>query len=329
MAAGYAVHRLPDRRLDTDGPLLRIRGFERDGRLYRDRFRVPRWKRRLPEGGAVFRGGFDKRTLPGAGPEQLARYGREARRAELGHWLAMAPLPLFALWNPPVLWPAMVLYAVLSTGRASRHSATTGCGSSTCCRGRAAPGRRWRPPAQFGRHDRQQHPVGLPTVEVVDSVHAAQPPDVAAPTVPAGEAAVDADLVDPGVGQAVRRHPDAGEQRPRRPATVVPVVNSATPRPRTTPGRGRCARTGALRRVVVGVERPAGAVHHGPVQGVADALHGDERRQRDGDGRAGDRHRRAARSHSSIVSVTRANAYTNSSTGMSHGNRMPDSAAGS
>ncbi len=116
VAAGYAVHRLPDHRLDTDGALLRIRAVERDGRLYRDILRVPRWKRLLPEGGAVFRGGFDKRTLAGAGPEQLARYGREARRAELGHWLAMAPLPLFALWNPPMLWPAMVAYAVLVNG---------------------------------------------------------------------------------------------------------------------------------------------------------------------------------------------------------------------
>jgi glycosyl-4,4'-diaponeurosporenoate acyltransferase len=112
VTAGYAVHRLPDAWLDVDRRLFRTRPFERDGRFYRTRLHVPRWKRLLPEGGAVFRGGVDKRALGGGRPEDLVRYRRETRRAELGHWLAMAPLPLFALWNPPGLWPAMAAYAV-------------------------------------------------------------------------------------------------------------------------------------------------------------------------------------------------------------------------
>jgi glycosyl-4,4'-diaponeurosporenoate acyltransferase len=110
--AGYLVHRLPDRALDAEPTLLRERAWEDGGRFYRDHLRVGRWKRHLPEGGAVFRGGFDKRTLRGSSSETLVRYRRETRRAELGHWLALAPAPLFALWNPPVLWPAMALYAV-------------------------------------------------------------------------------------------------------------------------------------------------------------------------------------------------------------------------
>jgi len=114
--AGYLVHRLPDASLAADRGLLRERSWERGGRLYRDRLAVARWKHRLPEGGAVFRGGFDKRSLRGASSEHLERYRRETRRAELGHWLALAPLPLFALWNPPVLWPAMVVYAVAVNG---------------------------------------------------------------------------------------------------------------------------------------------------------------------------------------------------------------------
>jgi glycosyl-4,4'-diaponeurosporenoate acyltransferase len=110
--SGYLVHRLPDERLDADHWLLRERSFEGGGRLYRTTLAVPRWKRLLPEAGALFSGGFDKRALPSWDTAQLVRYWREARRAELGHWLAMAPLPLFALWNPPRLWPAMAVYAV-------------------------------------------------------------------------------------------------------------------------------------------------------------------------------------------------------------------------
>jgi glycosyl-4,4'-diaponeurosporenoate acyltransferase len=111
VASGYAVHRLPDRRLDADNWLWREREFERGGRLYRSTLRLPRWKYLLPEAGPVFTGGFDKRSLRRRDHGYLAAYRRETRRAELGHWLAMAPLPLFAFWNPPALWPAMALYA--------------------------------------------------------------------------------------------------------------------------------------------------------------------------------------------------------------------------
>ena len=64
----------------------------------------------------MFRGGFDKRALGSSSAAYLERYRRETRRAELGHWLAVAPLPLFVLWNPPVLWLAMALYAVAVNG---------------------------------------------------------------------------------------------------------------------------------------------------------------------------------------------------------------------
>ncbi len=112
VGAGYTVHRLSDDWLVEDRWLFRERGWEQGGRFYRRRLRVGRWKHWLPEAGAVFRGGFDKRALGSSSASYLERYERETRRAELGHWLAMAPLPLFVLWNPPVLWPAMALYAV-------------------------------------------------------------------------------------------------------------------------------------------------------------------------------------------------------------------------
>ncbi len=112
VAAGYLVHRLPDAPLESDGWLLRERSWERGGRLYTDVLRIRRWKRLLPEAGAVFAGGFDKRHLAGRDPDALRRHARETRRAELAHWLAMAPTPLFVGRNPPLLAPFMVLYGV-------------------------------------------------------------------------------------------------------------------------------------------------------------------------------------------------------------------------
>lgn len=116
VGAGYAVHRLPASRLAVDRGVLRERPWERGGRFYRDHLGVARWKRRLPEGGAVFPGGIDKRALGSVTTEHLERYRRETRRAEIGHWLALTPLPLFALWNPPLLWPAMAAYAIAVNG---------------------------------------------------------------------------------------------------------------------------------------------------------------------------------------------------------------------
>ena len=37
---------------------------------------------------------------------------RETRRAELGHWWAMACSPLFLLWNPPLPSALLVAYGV-------------------------------------------------------------------------------------------------------------------------------------------------------------------------------------------------------------------------
>ena len=98
IGTGYLVHRLPE-------SALRVPPV-RSTRLYR-RLGVPRWKRLLPEGGAVFKGGFDKRRLRSRA--DLPRHHVEAKRAELGHWLALSATPLFWLWNP---LPA----AVVATG---------------------------------------------------------------------------------------------------------------------------------------------------------------------------------------------------------------------
>ena len=110
---GYLAHRLGDHRLSRDGWLLRARSFEDHGRWYRRRWRINRWKDRLPEAGALFPGGVSKSQLPEAGEGGLALFVRETRRAELTHWWAMACGPLFALWNGPAPTILLVAYGVL------------------------------------------------------------------------------------------------------------------------------------------------------------------------------------------------------------------------
>ena len=112
-ASGYYVHRLPLGRLEHDGWLLRPRRWERDGRTYQRVLRIRGWKDHLPEAGAFFSGGVSKRALTGSLVGGLPRFVAETRRAERGHWLALAAGPLFALWNPPSGLGLMVAYGVV------------------------------------------------------------------------------------------------------------------------------------------------------------------------------------------------------------------------
>lgn len=111
---GYAFHRMPVGRFTTDGPFTRLRGFERDGRVYERRLHIRAWKDRLPEGGAWFDGGFSKRQVGGRSAAGLERFVAETRRAERTHWVVMALAPLFVLWSPPVLAVAMIVYGLLA-----------------------------------------------------------------------------------------------------------------------------------------------------------------------------------------------------------------------
>lgn len=106
---GYAAHRLRTVAVAQDTWLTRLRPWEREGRVY-ERVGVRRWKDRLPEAGALFRGGVSKRCLPGRGETALAAFGAETRRAEYAHWMCAAGSPLFLLWNAPAVAAVMVLY---------------------------------------------------------------------------------------------------------------------------------------------------------------------------------------------------------------------------
>jgi len=110
-ACGYAAHRLSASTLSREGP-LRLRGFERDGRVYERVLAIKAWKDGLPEAGSLFRGGFSKRRLVGHDREYLEQFRLETRRAERAHWAILALSPVFFAWNPWWLALAMLAYGV-------------------------------------------------------------------------------------------------------------------------------------------------------------------------------------------------------------------------
>jgi glycosyl-4,4'-diaponeurosporenoate acyltransferase len=107
---GYVGARAPVAHFAADGPITRLRDWERDGRTW-ERLGVRRWKRAVPELGGLF-GGVSKRVLTDRTPAGLERLVVETRRAELVHWLAAAPILVMPAWNPAWLMWAMVAYAV-------------------------------------------------------------------------------------------------------------------------------------------------------------------------------------------------------------------------
>ena len=111
---GYIAHRAPERWLSRDPRLLRLRGPERNGRLYDRVLRIKRWKDLLPEAGALFRGGFSKRRVERHDREYLERFLLETRRAELAHWPILALGPTFFVWMPWWLASAMLAYAIVA-----------------------------------------------------------------------------------------------------------------------------------------------------------------------------------------------------------------------
>jgi len=86
--------------------------FEKEGSFYRKWLRVHRWKKYLPDGGALMGGEFRKKNLEHITHANLHRFLIESCRAEMTHVLAILPFWVFGLIAPPeVVW-IMLIYAV-------------------------------------------------------------------------------------------------------------------------------------------------------------------------------------------------------------------------
>jgi hypothetical protein len=74
---------------------------------------VRRWKRYLPDVGAVLPGGTPKRHLARLDRSSLERYALEARRSEAVHWSSVSFVVCCPVWCPFVVASSMFVVAVL------------------------------------------------------------------------------------------------------------------------------------------------------------------------------------------------------------------------
>lgn len=112
LSVSYLGVWLPDRWFAQDKGIYRLRGWEREGAVYRDLLRIRTWKKWLPDGGGFFPQGFGKRKLQSKDRCYLDRFILETRRAELTHWLQILPVGFFFLWNEWWVGILMVVYAL-------------------------------------------------------------------------------------------------------------------------------------------------------------------------------------------------------------------------
>ena len=106
MGYAYLITMVPLRLFNPRKSLFKMRSWEKSGQIYQKLFHVKKWKKKLPDGAALFQKGFKKKRLKSRNPLYLERFLRETCRAELAHWMVLAAVPLFFLWNP--LWAGYV-----------------------------------------------------------------------------------------------------------------------------------------------------------------------------------------------------------------------------
>ncbi|MBE3089318.1 MAG: glycosyl-4,4'-diaponeurosporenoate acyltransferase [Actinobacteria bacterium] len=93
---------------------FKTKNWEYRGKVYKRVFKVRKWKSIVPDGGGLFKGGFPKKNLEGSDPQYLKTFFYETKRAELTHWLAILPAPIFFLWNIWWVGIIMIAYALIA-----------------------------------------------------------------------------------------------------------------------------------------------------------------------------------------------------------------------
>ena len=113
VGVSYLMTHIPLSSFDTRFWLYKQRKWEKDGKIYVRIFRLKKWKKRLPDGAALFKKGFKKKHLKGLDDVYLDNFIRETCRAELAHWTMFLLSPVFFIWNPWWVGIVMIVYAIL------------------------------------------------------------------------------------------------------------------------------------------------------------------------------------------------------------------------
>jgi len=113
VGVSYLITHISLSSFDTGLWLYKQRKWEKDGKIYVKILRLKKWKKKLPDGAALFKKGFKKKHLNGLDGVYLDDFIRETCRAELTHWIMLLFSLVFFIWNPWWVGIVMIVYAIL------------------------------------------------------------------------------------------------------------------------------------------------------------------------------------------------------------------------
>ncbi len=114
LGVSWACSHMPLSRFDPDNFFYRIKKIEGGGKIYERFFKIKKWKKLIPDGAALFKGGFPKKKLESNKLDYLNKFNGETCRAELTHWLQILPSGIFFLWNMWWVGLIMIAYGLLA-----------------------------------------------------------------------------------------------------------------------------------------------------------------------------------------------------------------------
>ena len=114
MSVSYIMTRQQLTSFKPDSWLYRQRSWEKNGRIYERLFRLKSWKKKLPDGAAVFKNGFEKKRLKETSQRYLLDFISETCRAELTHWIVLLFGFIVLIWNIWWVGIVMIIYATIA-----------------------------------------------------------------------------------------------------------------------------------------------------------------------------------------------------------------------
>ncbi len=106
--------KIPAKYLSPDSFYFRQHSWEQGGKFYEKVFLVKRWKKFLPDGGAVLGGKYAKKNLVDFSTDNLNQFLIESCRAEITHIMAIFPFWVFGFFASPRVVAIMFVYALLA-----------------------------------------------------------------------------------------------------------------------------------------------------------------------------------------------------------------------
>lgn len=91
-------NKLPNSLYTAKNRLLKLRSWEKHGKIYQQIFHVRVWKKFLPELSDFVKGVFPKKKLKALSNDYLQQYIFESCKSEITHWCIIFSTLLFYLW---------------------------------------------------------------------------------------------------------------------------------------------------------------------------------------------------------------------------------------